>query len=546
MRRGDEVLAIGATCTHYGGPLAEGLVVGDTVRCPWHHACFDLRTGAPVRAPALNPIPCYDVALADGRIRVGARTRRAGVDAARAARRCAPIVIVGAGAAGESRAPRRCAARATTGAILLFGADEAPPGRPPEPVEGLPRRQRARGVDPAAAARVLRRAEDRPRRSGARVDRASIPAAHKLTLADGRERRLGRAAARDRRRAGPARRCRAPTCRTSTRCARSPTAARSSQRADARPPRGGHRRELHRPGGGGVAARARARGARGRARGGAARADARRPSWARSCAASTRSTASRFHLGPDGHRVEPRRGRRSTGGDDALTADLVVHGRRRAAGARAGRGGRAARSTAASSSTTPAHQRARRLRRRRHRALPVRADGRARCASSTGSVAQRMGRRRRAQHAGRRAAVHGAAVLLDHALRRHARRTSATPRAGTASTSTAIWRRATRPSPTGAAGRRWRSRRSAATRPAWRPRSRSRRRPGDAGGVRPHAVGGVRCVAARRDAESSVWLAIAAVVVAAATGVRGRVAAAGSRGVLDRGQGALARGSIPT
>ena len=65
---GGEVFAIDAHCTHYHGPLVDGLVVGDTVRCPWHHACFDLRSGEAVRAPAFSPLACWQVEERDGRI----------------------------------------------------------------------------------------------------------------------------------------------------------------------------------------------------------------------------------------------------------------------------------------------------------------------------------------------------------------------------------------------------------------------------------------------------------------------------------------------
>jgi nitrite reductase/ring-hydroxylating ferredoxin subunit len=67
-RVGNEFFAIGATCSHYGGPLAEGLLVGDTVRCPWHHACFSLRTGEAVRAPAFNPMTCWRVEKTNGKV----------------------------------------------------------------------------------------------------------------------------------------------------------------------------------------------------------------------------------------------------------------------------------------------------------------------------------------------------------------------------------------------------------------------------------------------------------------------------------------------
>jgi NADPH-dependent 2,4-dienoyl-CoA reductase/sulfur reductase-like enzyme/nitrite reductase/ring-hydroxylating ferredoxin subunit len=124
VRRGGDVLAVGATCTHYGGPLSEGALVGDTVRCPWHHACFDLRTGTAERGPALNPLACYQVARTGGQIRVGARKQAPQVTSPGRAPRS--MVIVGGGAAGDSAAAT-LRLEGYRGEIRVLSADAAPP-----------------------------------------------------------------------------------------------------------------------------------------------------------------------------------------------------------------------------------------------------------------------------------------------------------------------------------------------------------------------------------------------------------------------------------
>lgn len=127
VRQGGEVWAIGATCTHYGGPLAEGLVVGETVRCPWHHACFSLRTGEALGAPALNPVARWQVEVREGRVVVGAR-EEAGPLWSNARRGTAPepVVIVGAGAAG-SAAAEMLRREGYEGRLVLVDPDEAAP-----------------------------------------------------------------------------------------------------------------------------------------------------------------------------------------------------------------------------------------------------------------------------------------------------------------------------------------------------------------------------------------------------------------------------------
>jgi len=102
-----EFLAIGAVCSHYSGPLAEGLLIGDEIRCPWHHACFSLRTGDALRAPAMNPVASWTVERQGERIRVVHKVLREPLSptpfpAARGGPRPQSIVVIGSGAAGSA------------------------------------------------------------------------------------------------------------------------------------------------------------------------------------------------------------------------------------------------------------------------------------------------------------------------------------------------------------------------------------------------------------------------------------------------------------
>jgi nitrite reductase/ring-hydroxylating ferredoxin subunit len=130
-RRGQEIFAIGATCSHYGGPLAEGLMVGDTVRCPWHHARFSLRTGEAVGAPAFNPMPCWRVETREGKAFVREKIERSAQRKGAAARSGAArhpdrVVIVGGGAAGFAAAEmlRR---EGFAGSLTMLSSDDAAP-----------------------------------------------------------------------------------------------------------------------------------------------------------------------------------------------------------------------------------------------------------------------------------------------------------------------------------------------------------------------------------------------------------------------------------
>jgi apoptosis-inducing factor 3 len=129
VRRGAEFFAVGAECTHYHGSLAAGLNVADTIRCPLHHACFSLRTGAALRAPALDPIACWRVECVGSKVFVRERLPEPTppvLAGSAAAALPSSVTIIGGGAAGLAAADtlRR---EGYSAPIALISADDSPP-----------------------------------------------------------------------------------------------------------------------------------------------------------------------------------------------------------------------------------------------------------------------------------------------------------------------------------------------------------------------------------------------------------------------------------
>ena len=73
LRSGERIYAIGAVCSHYGAPLEEGKVQGDTIQCPWHFSRFALDDGSVSEGPACAGVPAYEVRVTTGQVELRLR-----------------------------------------------------------------------------------------------------------------------------------------------------------------------------------------------------------------------------------------------------------------------------------------------------------------------------------------------------------------------------------------------------------------------------------------------------------------------------------------
>ena len=127
-RHDDGIFAVSGACTHYGGPLAEGLVVDGEIRCPWHHACFSLKTGLALKAPAFAALATWRVEIVGDNVFVRAQVDAIDTPSIVEDARTDPerIVIIGGGAAAFAAA-ERLRGLGFDGPLTMLSADDAAP-----------------------------------------------------------------------------------------------------------------------------------------------------------------------------------------------------------------------------------------------------------------------------------------------------------------------------------------------------------------------------------------------------------------------------------
>ena len=126
-----DYFAVGGKCSHYGAPLEKGVLKQHTLMCPWHHACFDIRSATRLEPPALNDLPRYDVALRDGQVVVTLPHANQREPQGKTAPGDARVfAIVGGGAAGNAAAEELRRLGYTGRIVILSAATTVPVDRP--------------------------------------------------------------------------------------------------------------------------------------------------------------------------------------------------------------------------------------------------------------------------------------------------------------------------------------------------------------------------------------------------------------------------------
>lgn len=134
VRTKDKYYALAPNCTHYGAPLKDGVLSGESLVCPWHHACFSVKSGKVLEPPALDSLPQYEIIVDTDILKIKVpeelderkipeMTKQSGADNRQ-------FVILGAGVAGYSAAQSLRENGFSGKVIMLTGEEDAPYDRP--------------------------------------------------------------------------------------------------------------------------------------------------------------------------------------------------------------------------------------------------------------------------------------------------------------------------------------------------------------------------------------------------------------------------------